>query len=285
MKRRNRNRYIKENMAPPTGNGDGNDRYAEDDIREDHPAEQGIGRMRKKRKKKHYFLKFLLVVAIGVGAYFIMTSDLFSIRTIEIAGNEHYTKEQLAEMSGIRIGANMFKINMGKVAERLSGDPYIEQSKIERKPFHRIVVTVEERKERFLINDGAKYMVVDYDGMVLREAAEPPPLPLIENFEVTKAKPGEALVVTENSLLTQTIGFLRAVENSDLFFKRIVASDISVKAYLYDGLLCKGTYKNLEKNIEPLKQVILDLQQQGVERGTIIVSGNGTCTFTPQENA
>jgi cell division protein FtsQ len=284
MARKFHNRYTKEDITY-TENGDGNDSYAEDDVRGDPPEVQGVGRVRKKRKKKHYFLKFLLVVAIGVGTYFIITSDLFSIRTIEVEGNEHYTKAQIAEMSGIRIGVNMFKTNMGAVAERLSRDPYVERSKIERKPFHRVVVTVKERKERFLIKNGEKFLVMDYGGMVLREADEPPPLPLLENFKVTKAKLGEALVVTENSLLTQTIQFLQVVEKSDLFFKRIVASDIAVKAYLYDGLLCKGTYKNLADNIEPLKQVILDLQQQNVERGTIIVSGNGTCTFTPLEDA
>jgi cell division protein FtsQ len=272
-------------MTSHAGHGEEPGHYAEERVRDGPPEEPNVGRMRKKRKKKHYFLKFLLVVAIGVGTYFIMTSDLFTIRTIEVEGNAHYTNEQIAEMSGIRIGANMFKTNMGKVADRLNKDPYIEFSKIERKPFHRVVVTVKEREERFLISNGEKTLVVDYDGMVLRETTELPPLPLLENFEVTKAKPGEALVVTENSLLTRTIQFLREMEKNDLFFKRVAASDIAVKAYLYDGLLCKGTYKNIENNIEPLKEVISDLQLQNVERGTIIVSGNGTCTFTPLENA
>jgi cell division protein FtsQ len=242
-------------------------------------------RTRKKRRKKHYFLKLLLVIALGVGAYFLVTSDFFSIRTIEVEGNAHYTKEQVTEMSGIAIGANMFKTNMGKVEDRLNRDPYIELSKIERKPLHRIVVTVKEREEKFLIKNEGKYLVVDYGGMVLREADEPPPLPLVENFKITKAKPGEALAVTENTLLMQTIQFLRAVEKSDLFFKRVVASDIAVNAYIYDSLICKGTYKALENNIEPLKKVIADLRQQNVERGTIIVNGNGTCTFTPMEDA
>jgi hypothetical protein len=33
-----------------------------------------------------------------------------------------------------------------------------------------------------------------------------------------------------------------------------------------------------------LKVVVADLQAQGIERGTVIVSGNGTCTFTPEED-
>ncbi|MDR0357706.1 MAG: FtsQ-type POTRA domain-containing protein [Clostridiales Family XIII bacterium] len=262
---------------------------AEDEIEDDERTFSRGGRIearkRKKRKKKHYLLKFLLVAAVGVGAYFLMMSDLFSIRAVEVAGNEHYTKERIAEMSGLRIGENMFKIDMGKVEDRLAKDPYIQIAKVERKPFHGVLIDVEERAEKFMIKNGEKYAIVDYDGMVLREADEPPPLPLIENFKITKAEPGKALVVTENALLMDTIRFLGKAEKSDLFFMRVVASDISVKAFIYEGLICKGSYKNIESNIESLKKVIADLQQQNVERGTIIISGNDACTFTPEADA
>ncbi|MDR2157460.1 MAG: FtsQ-type POTRA domain-containing protein [Clostridiales Family XIII bacterium] len=250
-----------------------------------HADRRDAGRKRKKRRKKHYLLKFLLIVALGVGLYFFITSDLFNVRVIETEGNTHYTNKRIAELSGVRIGTNMFETSMGKAEERLLSDPYIEVAEISRKPFHTIVISVRERTERFIVRNGEKYTVVDYDGMALRETAEPPPLPIVENLKITKAKPGEALVVTENALLADTIRFLRTVEKSDLFFKRILASDIVVKAYVYDGLICKGTYANLEKNIEALKKVILDLRAQNVERGTIIMSGNGTCTFTPAEDA
>jgi cell division protein FtsQ len=244
-----------------------------------------VGRKRKKRKKKHYFLKFLLIVALAVGSYFLITSDLFNIRVIEVAGNAHYTREQIAEMSGVRTGENMFEADMGKAEDRLLGDPYIKTAQIHRKPFHRIVIDVEERAERFILKYGEKYAVADFDGMVLRVTNEPPPLTIVEDLKITKAKQGEALIVTENGLLSDTIKFLQTVEKNDMFFKRVIASDIVARAYIYDGLMCRGTYRNIANNIDSLKQVIVDLQQQNVERGTIIVNGNGTCTFTPVEGA
>jgi cell division protein FtsQ len=249
----------------------------------DWPTENSSGRKRKKRRKKHYFLKFLLFVAICVGGYFLATSDAFSITTIDIRGNEHFTAAQVSEMSAIPKGANMWETRMGAVEKLIGEDPYIETVEISRKPLHRIVITVKERHDDFVVKTEAGYAVLDFQGYVLRVADEPPDLPVIENIGIVKAEPGYAAEVKQNLLLTDVIAFLKKAEKSDIYFKRIIASDVTATAYIYDHLTCRGTFENLTANMEQLRTIYLDLDHEKIKRGTIIVSGNGTCTFSPEE--
>lgn len=248
------------------------------------PDARKAPRRRKKRRKKRFFLKLLLTIAILVGAYFLATSDLFAIKHVQIEDNSYYTKEQVQEMSGITFGHNLFKTHMGTVQKQLEKDPYIESVKVTRKLPGTVVITVKERQECFVVKQGAQFAILDWNGMVLRIAEEAPALTIVENLTVTAAKPGAALKVTENGLLNETIEFLKGVEESGLYFKRVIASNIAVRAYIYDSFICKGTYKNIREGMAQLKVVIADLQAQGIERGTVIVSGNGTCTFTPEED-
>jgi cell division protein FtsQ len=249
----------------------------------DWPTEKGSGRKRKKHRKKHYFLNFFIIVAVCVGGYFLATSNAFSIDIIEVKGNTHFTAAQIIELSAIPEGANMWETRMGPVKERIDEDPYIEKVEISRKPLHRIIVTVKERHDDFVVKYENKYAVLDYEGYVLRVTEEPPDLPVVENIGIEKAEPGYALAVKQSVLLTDVIAFLKKAEESDIYFKRIAASEVTAMAYIYDHLACRGTLTNLTKNITQLRTVFLDLNHDKIKRGTIMVSGNGTCTFSPEE--
>jgi cell division protein FtsQ len=277
----------------------------------DWPTEKTGSRKRKKRRKKHYFLRFLLIVLVCVGGYFLAMSGLFSIGTIDVkdssfagaadetdaagltgaavtagaAGSTYFTAAQIIELSGISEGANMWKTDMNEAERRIEESPYVKSCEIARKPFHRIIITVKERSEAFVIKSEDEYAVLDYEGYVLRTTDEPGHMPVIENIGLEKAVPGQAAVVGQNLLLTDVITFLRQAEASDIYFKRIVCSDVTVLAYIYDHLTCRGTFKNLTDNMEQLRTVYLDLRHEKISRGMIIVSGNGTCTFSPEEAA
>ncbi|MDR0851352.1 MAG: FtsQ-type POTRA domain-containing protein [Clostridiales Family XIII bacterium] len=245
-------------------------------------------RKRKKRRKKHLFLNILILIALLTGVYFLATSNFFEIRTFEVenaaAEPGHYMKEKIVEMSGIQKGTNIFETSMRSAEIALEKDPYIIKASVNRRLPHTVVLTVIERQENFVIAHGNTYAVMDYEGMVLRLTDAPGSLTVVDNLTVIRAEPGTALEVDETALLSQTIAFLKKVEENDLFFKRITASDISVKAYVYDNLICRGSLKNIGDNINSLKGVLLDLRQKEVVRGTVFVGGSGTCTFSPEED-
>jgi cell division protein FtsQ len=241
-------------------------------------------RQRKKRRKKNYFLNFLIAALIIVGIYFAATSDLFAIDKFSVkSSGHHFTGSEIADMSGIKRGDNLWKTRTGRAEERLEKNPYIEGATIERKPPGTVEIAIQEREENYALAIGETFAVLDWSGMVLKTVSEPPELPLIEGIEVDKAVTGAAVKASRELLLADAVKLVEDTEKSGLYFQRVVITELSVKAYIYDTLSVKGKLESVGNNLEKVKLVVLDLNKQKIKRGTIIVGDSGNCTFSPEE--
>ena len=95
---------------------------------------------------------------------------------------------------------------------------------------------------------------------------------------------GELLETEENVLFRQTLEMLASMEKGDMFFKKIELSNLQIRAFVYDSLICQGTPEHLMESMETgqLQAVIQELYNQDIERGTIQVSGDNYISFTPK---
>ena len=239
-------------------------------------------RSKKTRKRKNYTLRILVGMVCIAGVYLLLTSKLFNIEDISVVNNNHYTAEQIVEMSGIQTETNMFETRMTPIEKTLENDSYIKNATIKRKPFHKVEIILEEREEKYCILSEEKYVIADFEGVVLSITDEMPPLTVIDNLKIKEAEIGSVIKTESNLVFSEIISFLIEVEKNDMYFKQIEASDVTVKAYLTDIFLCKGSIKNLENDISQVKRVIHDLGEKQIGRGTIIVTGNGSCTYNPE---
>ncbi len=90
----------------------------------------------------------------------------FTIRQVIIEGAEHLDKEKIESSSGIRVGDNIFEVNLGDAAESLKAEFAAEDFIVFRKLPGTIVIRVLERRPVALINVG-KLVGVDDDGVPL----------------------------------------------------------------------------------------------------------------------
>ena len=238
-------------------------------------------RKKKKRKKKHYLLKFILLVAVVTGMYFFFTSSLFDIQKITVENNSHYTTEQVIKLAGAKTGENLFQVSLPHMKDKLLTDPYIRSAKLKRKLPDQIVISVEERKEEAAVPYGSKFVIIDSEGMVLRNADAEPALTILMGMKIINMKPGTPLEVEDNSSLTDTLKLLQKVKKKDLFFKKIDISKIIVKAYIYDQLVCEGTPDNIMNNLDSLQEVLYDLYTKGIQRGVIKMGSDEYFSFSP----
>jgi cell division protein FtsQ len=236
---------------------------------------------KKKHKKKHYLLKTIVLILVGVGLYFLLTSELFTIRELTVKSNRYYTAEQVIEIAQAKTGGNLFEISTSEMKENLLNDPYIKDALVSRRLPDEIVFTITERQEAAAIPYGDRYIIIDADGSVLRQTDVEPTLTLLTGMTLSNIEPGTLISVEENSLLRDTLEMLDSMEKSEIFFKRIEISSIVVKAYIYDNLTCEGTPENILKNMDDLKDVLYDLYVKGIERGVIQVGGEGYYSFSP----
>jgi len=240
-------------------------------------------RKKKKRKKKNYLLRFFLLVLAGVALYFFLSSSFFDVEKIQVKNNTYYTAEQIIQMSGAKVGGNLFDADVKGMKAKLLKDAYMKNISVKRSVPGTLTITVEERKEATVIPYGEKFIILDENGLVLRHSTMEPKLPLLLGMTIKEMTPGKALVVEENSVLTDTLFMLQSMEKNDMYFKKIDITNIIIKAYIYDNLICEGTPENILKSMEKgnLQMVLKDLFANGVERGIIKVGSDDYCSFSP----
>jgi cell division protein FtsQ len=236
---------------------------------------------KKKRRKKHYLLKGVLAALAVFGAYKLLTSPLFDIQSIRVENNEYYTSEQVIAMTGVGLGDNIFRVSTRDVRNNLLADPYILSVKTKRGLPSEFVVRIVEREESAFVSDGGEYVIIDENGLVLRRAKAAPLLTELGNLNIVEAEAGRPLVAEENAALTDTLDLLKKVKNEELYFKKVDISNIIVRAYIFDRLICEGTPEHLSENLGRLKNLLLDFREQGIERATIKVGGDNYLAWAP----
>lgn len=249
---------------------------------EDKAVKRKKKRKKKKRRKKHLLLKFLLLVALGVGLYYFLNSELFDIQKIQVDNISHYTADQIVELSKLKKGQNIFfDISLSDSAKDLLTDPYMKDVSVKRKLPATVVITVTERVEYAAVPYGTEYILIDEDAIVLSRTNTAPELPLLMGMTVKVIEPGKLLEVEENNVLEETMKLLAAMEEGDLYFKKIEISDVLIKAYIYDYLICEGTPENILKGMDNIRRVIYEMYGRGIERGVIRVNDSNQWAWSP----
>jgi len=238
----------------------------------------------RKRKKKRYSLIFLGAIAFLILLYLFLSSSLFNIKSIEVSGNNFHTAGDIIKMSDAKLGVPIIKIDKKEMIEPLTEDPYIKGVAIGRKLPSTLTIKVTERKEEAAVAYGNSFIIIDPECIVLRRVDSQPEVPLLIGMTILNMQPGEALEVEQVNVLENTMALLHAMDSNDLFFKKIDISDVIIKAYVYDGLVCQGKPENILEamNNGNLEAVLLDLMEEHIEHGTISLGGNGYCSFSPE---
>ncbi|MCI5721034.1 MAG: FtsQ-type POTRA domain-containing protein [Firmicutes bacterium] len=243
-----------------------------------------VDRQRKKRKKKNYFLRLLIFIAIVAAVAVFLNSSLFDVKNIEVEGNRYYSDSQIINMSGAVPGCNLFwGVGSGQIKSRLKEDPYFTDVKIKRKLPDTVIIQVDERAQIGAVTYGDRYIVVDSDGTILRKSKVDPKITIITGLTINKMDIGETIGVEEKNTLNATLNMLSVMQEGDMYFKKVDVSRVIVKAYIYDTLVVKGTTKQMIKNIQSgeLQKVVNSFIKNNMKRGTLNLGDNGYMSFSP----
>jgi cell division protein FtsQ len=238
---------------------------------------------KKRRKKKHYLLRFILILLVGIGGYFFMTSHIFDIAKVEVLGQNHYSAEEVILIANIEGSTNLFQLDKKDRIALMKQDPYIKEVTLRRKLPETLLVEIIERTEDAGIAYGDSYVLIHRDGMVLGRVDQQPEIPILMGMTIINMQAGEILEVEEGTVLENTLLLLDTMEARNLFFKKIDISNVVIKAYIYDKLICQGRPEDIMEAMENgnLEAVLLDLLGEGIQHGTIHLGGGGYCSFSP----
>lgn len=184
---------------------------------------------------------------------------MFSLKDVEIIGNQNAPKSELLSLFEIDTTKSIFDIDLKAISVKIKKHPFVHDAKISRKLPNNLVVKVIERQPLAIIN-GEKLSLIDKYGQFLPDLKTFAPIdfPVISNIEPTEAN---------NSKLTVVLNFLDAIKTQNFsLYCQISEVSFSDKLGLYFYLVEKSTpvvvgNKGFVNKAEKLMQVIKMINQ------------------------
>ncbi|MCF0140919.1 MAG: FtsQ-type POTRA domain-containing protein [Mogibacterium sp.] len=250
------------------------------DVVEANIARRKAEREKKAEKKKTIPKKPLIIVFVilaVIGGFIFSLSDFFVVDTIEVQGNSFFTAEEVINMAHATPGSNLiYHPDKKSIVNYLKENPYIEDAKVSRKLPSTLVITVKEREQKGAILYDDSYLIVNEQGIRLRKTQTQPKITLISGIKVKKIAIGEVLETENEELFNKALTLLKDMSDNDLYFVRLEMADDDMKAYVYDNLICNGTFEQIDDAITSghLHKVLKELFAKSITRGTIYFSSD-----------
>ncbi len=109
-------------------------------------------------------LLMLAMLALGFG---VSQSSLLNIRSVEVNGISHLTREEVLESSGITAGTHIYEANLDKAQTMIAANFWVENVTVERKLPSTVIINVTERVPAAAITTADGLYVVDASGVLL----------------------------------------------------------------------------------------------------------------------
>ena len=126
------------------------------------------------RRGRFSFLYKLLSILVICAAIIAALTLFFRVESVEVAGQQRYTAEEIRAAAGVEQGDNLFLLNKYDVARAITEKlPYIEEIRINRRLPATLCVEVKEcAKPLALVQDGSAWLISTKGKIVEQVEAE-----------------------------------------------------------------------------------------------------------------
>ncbi len=239
----------------------------------------------KVKKKKKKFTLFIMLFLMAIAIILTLRTDIFSIQSVKVNGNDLLSDDYIVDFSGIIIGNNIFKEKTKNISENLLAHPYIKAAKIKRSFPDTLNINIEERKRAATISFMGNFIIIDREGYVLESSINAADLLVIKGLDILSFNEGDILKVDNKLKLDKTLKIINKLKDTDIAIMEIDISnidDIRFKISKYMG--CKiGDGENLNYKLDILQNILADLSKRDINRGIIDISGEGYPGYRPVE--
>lgn len=150
----------------------------------------------KHRRRRNLSLYYFLIFVICVLVLFILSRTvLFNINEYSVSGVLRYSEEQILEAGNLKVGKNMYNLDLEKTAEKIKDKLiYVEDVSLQRKLPDQLIVTVTEAEAYACCEyDNGRYCVISRGGRFLEteQLQKREDLIIITGMELTGVALGE----------------------------------------------------------------------------------------------
>ncbi len=233
--------------------------------------------MQKKRRRYSFLLVFFVVVALIIA--FVLSSGLFfKVREIRVEGAAVYDEQEVASLSGIESGDNIFLINKSAAAKNILGKlPYADAVRISRDLPGTVVIHLTEAAPAGMIENRGSYWLFDTQGNLLESVAvlTPPKLPVVRGVTLTAPLLGDELNFPDEDKPKSEplLELLRALQAHELWdgVTELDVSQLSNLRFTYGEYKVElGTPDMLEKKMQTMVLALEQISDKGA--GTLYLA-------------
>ena len=176
-------------------------------------------KINKKKKVVSKKLKIILpIIAIIFLVMLLLSSRLFNIKTIEVEGNSKISDEKIISLSSIELYTNIFRINKRNIREKIKENAYIENISISTHLPSTLILTVEEREPKYMLQFADSYVYINNQGYMLEISNEKIDIPILIGFttDLSNIKAGNRINIEDLKKMDMVIKIYEAAKSNDL---------------------------------------------------------------------
>ena len=180
----------------------------EEEEEEEEPQHPGV-------KITKILIFYLAIGFLGWNFFnFIFSANFYNIKEVVIQGNDCLSEDKIFFNSGIKLGENIFKLDLKKSINSLKQEPRIKEVEIKRVVPNKIIIFLTEREAAGIVYIGEEYFLCTKEGMVLSKIdrlEEEFSLPLLSGLEINDIKIGEMINKPEFRTALESINSIEVI--------------------------------------------------------------------------
>ncbi|MCI1943712.1 cell division protein FtsQ/DivIB [Clostridium luticellarii] len=243
---------------------------------------QMIAERRKKRRLRRILIFLLFLLAL----FFTLCLKLpyFNIQRIEVHGNKNVLSRDIIDNSNIRVGNNIFYVNLKDASNRILSNPYIGDVVISRQLPTIVNINVKEREAVFYCESYKKYYIIDKNGILLQKIDNINNMHLIklDGIDYTKTDMGKTAGSGKDERKVKIVTSLGNIIVNNNMPLPITYADVSnpldIKVYFSDMCVKLGSGENMDVKMNKALNILLQEKLNGA-KGYIDVRFNGNPVY------
>ena len=217
---------------------------------------------KKQRKRMGGVLIILTVIAVVLGAFYFFIST-YSVTTVYVEGNVHYTQEEMKEivMEG-PFGNNSLYISLKYSNKGVENIPFVDVMDVTVMAPDTIKITVYEKALAGYIEFMDSYMYFDRDGYMIETSnVKTLGVSQIAGLSFDSVVLGEKIPVEDEDVFESIMHITNLLDKFELVVDKIYfQSDMDIVLYFDDIRVNLGEDTNLEEKIMVLPTFLANLE-------------------------
>ncbi|MCM1124415.1 MAG: FtsQ-type POTRA domain-containing protein [Eubacterium sp.] len=213
----------------------------------------------KRRLILSVILLFFVVILIGGYEYIIHN---YTITTVYVEGNVHYTNEEIMEMiMGGRYGNNSLFLSLKYRDKEMEDIPFIQEMDVSVEARDTVRITVYEKAMAGYVSYLGRYVYFDKDGIVVETSMEKTAgIPQVTGLQFDHVILHEALPVENPDVFSEILNITQQLERYSMVADRIYFdSDYKVTLLFGEARVALGDSQYIDEKIMKLQYILPEL--------------------------